>query len=283
MSTPWNSLYCPSEDAGAIARSLQDSLTALGYQLYDPFGLMPGKSYAQTVRLFIAPPADGWTRILGAPDDGQFSPISQITPCLFVQLDKDNARIEAYQRGERADLAEVFAGHLREGASANDLRMILSERDENAPIPPGNVIPFSMYEPPAPQQSGLPFTVLPDDIQSMAGGVDQGAAQKMFNRLTGQLMKKVGGDADAARGLISGEGAPDWNSTGGKRILAVMSCLNVPTNWRDPDFVALRDAYPLHERRRRNPNARLYPGDDSTMAKVPDALTYLPVYGGRNS
>jgi hypothetical protein len=139
-----------------------------------------------------------------------------------------------------------------------------------------------MYEPPPEQNTGLPFTVLPDDIQSMAGGVDKGTAEKMFNRLTGQLMKKVGGDSDAARALISGEAAPEWNSDGGKRIQAVMSCLNIPENWRDPDFTALRDAYPLHERRRRLPNARLYPGDETLMAKVPDALTYLPVYGGRN-
>jgi hypothetical protein len=105
----------------------------------------------------------------------------------------------------------------------------------------------------------------------------------MFNRLTGTLMKKVGGDSDRARALIAGEGTPDWNSNGGQRIQALLNSLTLPTGWREPDFVALRDAYALHERRRRNPNARLYPGDEATMAKVPDALKYLPVYGGRNA
>jgi hypothetical protein len=236
--------------------------------------------YAQAVKLFIAPPAFGWTRVIGAPDDGQFSPLSQLMPCLYVQLDGTDARIEAYHNGQPADIADAFAAHLRDGITADDLR-----EASKAPRPPsdsGNVIPFSMYEPTQQQTSGLPFTVLPDDIQSMAGGVDKGAAEKMFNRLTGQLMKKVGGNSDEARALISGEGAPDWNSEGGKRIIGVINCLKLPANWREPDFIALRDAYPLHERRRRNPNARLYPGDDALMAKVPDALSYLPVYGGRN-
>ncbi|MEO8608765.1 MAG: hypothetical protein ABI690_12820 [Chloroflexota bacterium] len=280
MSTPWNSLYCPSEDAGAIAHSLQDSLTALGYQPYNPFGAMPGKMYAQTVRLFVAPPADGWTRIIGAPDDGQFSALSQLFACLYIQLDGAEGRIEVYQNGQHGEIADVLTPYLRAGIVADDLRDA-----SKAPRPmsdSGNVIPFSMYEPPPEKSSGLPFTVLPDDIQSMAGGVDKGAAEKMFNRLTGQLMKKVGGDSDAARSLIAGESPADWNSEGGKRIQAVMNCLNIPANWREPDFIALRDAYPLHERRRRNPNARLYPGDETLMAKVPDALTYLPVYGGRN-
>ena len=48
----------------------------------------------------------------------------------------------------------------------------------------------------------------------------------------------------------------------------------------EPDFDSLRDAYPLHERRRRSPNARIYPGDEAIMAKVSDALLYTPVYGG---
>ncbi len=105
----------------------------------------------------------------------------------------------------------------------------------------------------------------------------------MFARMSGDFIKKitkVEGQADAARDLISGGDKPDWNSTGGVRIRAVMNCLTVGDNWREPDFDSLRDAYPLLERRRRNPNARTYPGDDAVMAKVPDALTYTPVYGG---
>lgn len=280
MSTLWNSLYCPSEDVGAIAHALQDSLISLGYQPYNPFGIVPGKSYAQTVRLFVAPPGGGWTRVIGAPDDGQFATLSKITPCLYIQLDGAEAHISAYADGTGADVTDTFAAYLRHEATTDQLRQIVTIPTNDEPLP-GNVIPFSMYEAPT-IETTLPFTVLPDDVQSLAGKVDKGAAEKMFNRLTGTLMKKVGGDSDGARALIAGEGAPDWNSNGGQRIQALMNSLTLPANWREPDIVALRDAYALHERRRRNPNARLYPGDEATMAKVPDALTYLPVYGGRN-
>src|SRR5690606_4539745 len=129
---------------------------------------------------------------------------------------------------------------------------------------------------------GLPFDAMPDDVRALAGGVDQGAAEKMFNRLSGQLLKRVGGQADEARALMSGEGAPNWDSSGGNRIRALMNSLTLPGEWREPDFDTLRDAYALHERRRRLPNARLYPGDEAVMARVPDALRYTPVYGGRN-
>jgi hypothetical protein len=280
MSTLWNSLYCPSEDVGAIAHALQDSLLTLGYQPYNPFGIVPGTSYVQTVRLFVAPPVGGWTRVIGAPDDGQLPLLSKIAPCLYVQLDGAEAQMSAFANGAGADVAETFASYLRDDSTADQLSQLLSVPANDEPLP-GNVIPFSMYEAPV-TQTTLPFTVLPDDVQSLAGKVDKGAAEKMFNRLTGTLMKKVGGDSEGAKALIAGEGAPDWNSNGGQRIQALMNLLTMPGQWREPDFVALRDAYALHERRRRNPNARLYPGDEATMAKVPDALTYLPVYGGRN-
>jgi hypothetical protein len=118
----------------------------------------------------------------------------------------------------------------------------------------------------------------------LAGQVNPAQAQKLFSRLTGQVMKKAGGgeEADAARALVAGSGDINWNSAAGRRIQALMACLTVPDNWREPDFISLRDAYQLHERRRRAPNARLYPGEAETMARVPDALNYTPVYGGRS-
>jgi hypothetical protein len=250
MSSPWNSLYCPSENVEAIIQSLQESLTALGYQPYNPFSAFPGKSYPQTVRLFVAPPAG-----------------------LYLQLDGTTATIRAYAGGQVADVVTTMTPCLRAGQTAADLEMSLKTS------PP---IPLSTRGEGEAEVGGLPFGALPDDVQALASQVDKGAAEKMFNRLSGQLMKKVGGQNEAAQALVKGEGAADWGSAGGRQIRAIMACLSVPENWREPDFTALRDAYPLYERLRRNPNAKPYPGDEATMAKVPNALDYTPIYGGKN-
>ncbi len=110
----------------------------------------------------------------------------------------------------------------------------------------------------------------------MAAQVDLKQAGRLFERMSATLARKT--SADPAAGDLLKQ--PDWSSAGGQRIRALMDCLNVP-NWQAPDFVTLRDAYALHERRQRSPKARLYPGDAEALAAVPDALAYTPVYGGK--
>ncbi len=270
MSKAWNFLYSRSEDAEAVSQLLQRSLTDLGYTLYNPFGLIPGKAYSRSVRLFVAPSVNGWVKIIGEPDERQFASLAHTTLVLYTVLDKAQADIRAYQNGGEADLVSALTPFLRPRLTADNLRRALETTS--------NVIQDDA------QSAGLPFDVLPDNIKGMAGNVNNGQAQKMFARLSGDLMKKVAGtgQADAARALVSGGDAPDWNSSGGAQIRALMNCLTLPDDWREPDFDTLRDAYQLHERRRRSPNARAYPGDDEVMAKVPDALTYTPIYGGAN-
>ncbi len=267
MPNPWNSLYCRSDDAGAVADGLRESLTTLGYTLYNPFGALPGKAYPRSVRLFVGLPTHGWVRVIGEPDSQQFPALSETTLMLYCALDGADSQIQLYANGQNADLVSSLQPYLRPGRTMDDLRRAVMGVGEHSEIPVSS-------------DAGLPFDALPDDVQSMAGGINPAQAQKMFARLSGNLMKKVARDdsqAEAARALISGN-APDWNSAGGQRIRALLDCLMETT--LEPDFTTVRDAYQLHERRRRNPNARLYPGDAETMAKVPDALVYIPVYGG---
>ena len=110
----------------------------------------------------------------------------------------------------------------------------------------------------------------------MAKQVDLRQAGKLFERMSATLARKTNADP-AADDLLK---QPDWSSAGGQRIRALMDCLAVP-DWQAPDFVTLRDAYALHHRRQRSPQARLYPGDAEALAAVPDALAYTPVYGGK--
>jgi hypothetical protein len=248
------------------APALKESLTTLGYTLYNPFTPFPGKAYTHSVRLFLAPTVDGWTRVIGEPDMQQLPILSRQCLYLYVTLAGKDARIEVYSDGKQTEARTALIPYLRDGRTTIDLDRALHHAT------------VSIIGP----ERSVPIGALPDDVQALAGKVDQQQAQKMFERLSGKLMGKVsagGSTADEARRMIAE--ALDWNSVGGQRIRALMACLTVPGNWREPDFVTLRDAYQLHERKQRNPNARLYPGDAEAMENVPNALDYEPVYGGR--
>ncbi len=272
MTTSWDSLYLPSANQEAVANRLRQLLENLDYTLYDPFGILPGPSYQHTVRLFVGPTNDGWVRVIGSPDPRLMMSITGF----YVRLTAAEAAIEAYANGNARPVEALLTRHLRAGHTAKDLQRVLYT-DDLPPLPPE-----------ATNQEPTVVHALPDDIQSLANQVDQGRAQQMIDRLSSNLMDKVGRrsgtDATqlsaAAQELIS-QTPPDWNSPGGQRIRALMQCLTVPESWRNPDFLALRDAYQLHSRRQRKPDARLYPGDKAAMKRVPDALEYIPVYGGK--
>ncbi len=269
MNQPWNSLFCRCDDTDAAAHTLRETLAAAGYTPYDPFGMTPGPVYREHLRLFVAPAAGGWVRIIGTPGAALLPPLSRLGACLWLALDGTETAVSVYADGAPADLETTLVLYLRPGCGPDDLRRILSDG-----------VPAAASSPPSP--AGLPLDALPPDVAALAGNVNPAQAQKLFERLGGQLLRKTGGDAEAeaARALVAG-GGPDWNSPAGARLRALADCLALPANWQQPDFITLRDAYQLHRRRRQNPNARLYPGDAEAMARVPNALDYQPVYGGR--
>ncbi len=254
--TAWQSLYLPSE--GDIAGSLKNALTSRGYTPFDPFGLLPAKTYPQAVRLFVAPAKGGWTRVIGAPDPLILPELSLLAPCLLVELDGAAARIEAYTEGEAAapELALMTYAH------EHDCIHLALEGTPNVSR--------------TPSLGGVALDALPNDVQALAEQVDARHAESLFARISGTLASKGGTNPEAAELLRQ----PEWNSAGGALISALMDCLRIP-KWRAPDFVTLRDAYALHKRLERTPGARLYPGDAEALAAVPDALTYTPVYMGK--
>ncbi len=256
--TRWCSLYLPYGADGAaeaLAAALKTALTTLGYQAYDPFGLLPGKAYPQAVRLFIQPPRGAWLRVIGEPDLALLAPLSRFAPVLWVELDGADARIDACADGQPALPENAFPAH----ADCIRRARLQSAASGGAAL------------------GGVALDALPSDVQALAEKVDLKQAGALFARLSGSLAAKAGGD-EAARDLLR---QPDWQSAGGAQIAAVMDCLGI-ANWREPDFVTLRDAYTLHLRRRRAPKATLYPGDAEALAAVPDALDYTPIYAGKN-
>jgi len=263
MVAMWHSLYLHCNDRAVILKTLHESLTTLGYTHYDPFGGLPGKAYQRTVKLFIAPERDGWTRLIGSPDAQQPALLSTLGVCIDAAFDVQNATISTYVDGQSVDMPSALTPFLRPERTAHDLTTALTL----------STIHTS-------EDGDVPMSALPDDVQQMA----QGLNTKSINRLFGKMMKRVNkqvGDSQAedARKLLNA--GVDWQSSGAAKMRTFMHCLMLPENWHTPEFTALRDAYQLHQRRQRNPNAMLYPGDADAMAAVPDALDYVPVYGGQ--
>lgn len=267
MASSFHSLYLPCAEREPLLRHVQQTLVQHGYTLFDPFSIMPGKAYAQSVRLFAAPLRAGWLRLLGENVDAALlADFAADGLCLSLALAGDVAEIVVYHNGAARHtpeaLADALSPHTRAPYTRADVLAALT----------GNAAEKTTA-------GALPLDALPDDLQRLAGSVDPKAANNLFGRLSKQLMQKAGGDKDAAAALLA-RGA-DWQSAGGARIRRLMRCLDVPEDWQTPDFVTLRDAYQLHLRRQRLPGARLYPGDAETLARVADALAYTPLYGGR--
>lgn len=265
----WCSLFLPCDDANAVANIVQESLRVLGYTAFNPFGLMPGISYPQAVRLFVAPAQGGWVRVIGEPDMAQLPLISNTMPCLLVALDGTQAHIEAYVAGKQEALETALRPYLKSEASAANLDNALQASQS-----PSTTETAEGFE--------LVHDALPAEVKAMR--VDMSQAQKMFDRLSAGLTQRSGntGNEAAVRNLLQGN-QPQWESAGGIQIRQLLASLTIPPGWHTPDFVTLRDAYQLHERRRRKPDAPLYPGDEEGMAAVANALDYVVVYAGRKS
>lgn len=278
MNHNWSSLYLSSKNLPdgvqqQAAAALNAALERQGYTAYDPFGELPGAAYADAVKLFVAPTGDGWTRVLSEPvvlPDWLLSALSRVGLVLWMALDAEELRVAVYGDGQTLDPFDALSAHLRADRSPDDLRRALA--GEFVDIPD---------EPESAQAAGIPLDALPPEMQTLAHNLNPRQVSGLFNKLMGRVTRRVDTDVDSARALLAGSG-PAWNSDGGRCIRALMACLTLPSDWREPDFVTLRDAYQLQRRRQRLPNATLYPGDAEALAAVPDALDYIPVYAGRS-
>lgn len=269
MTKLWHNLYLPTDNTQPIITTLNDTLTAQGYTLYDPFGTLIGKSYQESVRLFVTPSQQQWTRILGTPTTALLSPLSNIAPCLSLAMTSStDVEITVYEAGEPVDTHTALIPYLRDGYSADDLTQVLQGT-------------FSVTKG-ANKADDFPMDILPDDLQQRAQKLNPKHINRMFGKLMKRVNKRVGNkDADSARALL--QSGVEWETASGQRIHALMHLLTLNDLGNTPDFVTLRDAYQLHQRRANKPNAILYPGDEDAMNAVPNALDYTPVYAGKDN
>ncbi len=281
----WCSLFLPFADdtlpiEQITADRLRESLTAMGYTLYDPFGLIPGRAYPSAIKLFVTPRMGNWIAVVGASDEESFTAkvglaqtifgAEPFSTALLLGMEEpthspDSALIEVWEYGEPADPHTTLIPYLKPGVTPDDLAAALALNESGSPE--------TSFSPTV-------LTLLPEDVKTLAEGVDEQQAQKLINRLSANVMGKLGGaQANAADVLKSS--APDWNSAAGKRVRAIAGCLTLPDTWLALDFLAIRDAYALSRRFERFPNATRLPGDQAALDAVPNALDYIPVYGGK--
>ncbi len=271
MPETWHSLYLRADDEHVVAASLIDALRHHGYQRYDPFaggsGTPPG--LRAFVKHFVAPSIDGWVRILGEPDPVALVDLSVGQTLLYAWLIGDESGIDVYHDG--ATDPEALIGYLRPGKIVEDL-VQAAHSAASTPI-------------------DRSASLVPDDVQQLAQEhhVNPDQANKMIERLTsrlfGRLDRQSGGEASTmqaqARALATGAGRVDWNSPAGQRLKALADVLALPSNWREPDFAAVRDAYQTARRLRKNPRSQLLPDEQAALRALPDALDYEAVYMGK--
>lgn len=259
--TDWQQLYVRCDDPAAVEAGLIDALTAHGYVRYDPFpgGTGTPPRYKTFVRLFVAPPVDGWIRVIGGTE-------AEITPHICKTLSAGRALFRAWITGSEGGV-EAY----QDGRNAPERLAAMPDKGVKTP------------DPSAQRETGLP-----PEIEQLARerNVNPQQAAKLINRLTvgifGKLDRASGGEASAmrsqARALINAQRV-DWESAAAQRVLAAMSGLGLPAH--EPDFEAVRDAYQAARRLQRNPGARLLPDEREALQRVPEAARYIAVYVGK--
>lgn len=263
MAIIWDSLHFSSEQsADTLTTWCAETITMLGYTLYNPFTALTGKAYAQSIRLFLSDCGGGWWRLIGEfPADLPAHLASDMT-ILHLHLRDTSAEVRVFADNTQRPLI-ALTDWLGTGYTLADLDRALAQTI-----------------PPPPPQAEMPLHALPDDVQRMAQGVNPKHMNRMFQKIMGGVSKVMGGNLTAANALLQPT-LPDWGRDAGAKISTFMRCLNIPEGWHTPDFITLRDAYQLHRRLERHPNAPLLAGDREAMNAVPDALRYIPIYGGK--
>ncbi len=258
-------IHQPQEAEETIRKALE----AADYRAYDPFPGGTGSPVGKLtrVRLFVAPSIEEWGRVLaGDPVPEEIlQTIGEMLTFINIQLlSAEDYHLSVYKSGQSPNTdISALKPFLRQDKTEADLQAALTQElaaapDDNADLPP--------------------------ELQQMAQ--EKGVKAKHVNSLMGRMQRRI-----ARRMQKEGEAAEtqeqamdalkkqniDWNSQAGQRVMSIVGCLAVPDGWHRPAWKELTAAYPLARQQQRGGDL-LLPGDKDTLATVPNALDYTPLY-----
>ena len=258
MTTIWQRLLCKSDD---LVPELKRVFEADGYKAYDPFpgGLGSPVGKLTRLRTFISPPVDNW-HIVGTSDEIPASLLVELNlELLDIRLlEDDDYQIAVYHPDNAPDARlGALEPYLKDGVSLQDLAQIatLEMKADNADS-------------------------LPSEISDLAAaqGVSAKHVDKMMGKMSKRIFRKMSADdtqKEQAMAMLQPTGI-NWNSAGAQKLQAIMDKLAIPEDWHLPEWKSLVAAYQIARQQQRG--ADLLAGDADTLAKVPNAIEYTPIY-----
>ncbi len=257
MSQPqWISLYVPGAEPASLADTVKSALASAGAQPYDPFGTMPGLSYPRAVKLFVAPKAGEWVRLIVSPDcvlEPVVTAASLDAPLVAGFVSSDLIPTLTFYRGGQLVNAPAISAYVTDAA--------------------GFAAHLRQPQTGASGVGGVSAGALPDDLRAMTGKLSTRQMDRMMNSMTSAIAK---GDRAGAQATLQ---SVDWESGAGEWMRSALAYLGL-SNAVQPDYAMVSTAYRTAKRLARNPNATLYPGDAEARSAVPDVFDYLPVFYG---
>ncbi|MFZ4828054.1 MAG: hypothetical protein ACOYLB_11925 [Phototrophicaceae bacterium] len=251
----------------ALVNTFKQALQARGYHLYDPFGMLPGKSYPHTVKVFVAPAdAHGWLRLISQDDLGGWMSDWQVN-AIALAMDAQSAQVDCYHEGKPCSPTDMMETLALGESLAQVLEAYEAVKHAHAtPTPPPTVVPL---------------TLLPADVQGMAGNLSNQQINSLFEKLTKQLPQ--GATLTEAQQFVHQQATFDWASPHGQAVTRLMNTLGAPNPSTLPLFSVLRDAYQVHRRLQRKPDRTLLADEDELRRLIPNALDYQPIYAGKEA
>jgi hypothetical protein len=264
----WQRILFQSTQHEVLSQVIKSVLENDGFKLYDPFAGGTGTPVGikERLRMFLAPPLEGWTRLAIAPQDVFSQPhlesvaIQTNVAILNLQVVSEEAfQVIGYEQGKALAMPENFGAFLRSGTSPEHIMQVWRGETLQAVKDGGSD--------------------LPADIQAFAEqkGVNVKAVDRMMGKMTRRINKKMQGEnQDAAKAALASNSGMNWKSVGARTLLGVAECLAIPAEWRSPDWQLLTDAYQAARQKQRG--GLILPTDEKMLQSLPDALNYQPLY-----